>query len=85
VILYSGKVTHAPQQTIGKWRGVPRLRPAIVGAASSLKVTAERSVAERSTNDGQLLRVVEVQLANESETVAQRCGNQTRSRGPPTR
>ena len=61
-------------------RGVPRLREAITEAASGSRDTSKQ--AGRALDDRrQLVDVVEVELANETESVAQRRRHQARSRG----
>ncbi len=61
-------------------RGVPRLRPAMIARRLALQRHVEQSGRARD-DDGQLLRVVEVELADEAEPVAQGRGHQAGARG----
>jgi len=55
-------------------RGVPRLRPAMIAAATS----ASLQQSGRSTDDDrQVFRVIEVELADETESIAQRRGDES--------
>jgi len=64
-------------------RGVPRLRRAIVSAASSS--TSLPTVPRAAHDDRELVNVVEVELAHETKTVAQWRRHQTGPRVAPTR